>query len=110
MNYRLAKTQLKLTRDILQGKRMKTLTKEQQCDLLIQCGIAKLFNENSTYLLGELTGEQKHWFKTSVNANNNLISTIEKRMNTENIETYTLLYEALNDGITNLRKQLLTHL
>lgn len=86
---------------------MKILTKQQQCDLLIQCGIAKLFNENSTYLLGELTGDSKHWFKTALNANNNLINTVEKRLNSENLETYTLLYEALNDGIAKLRKDLL---
>ena len=29
-------------------------TKEEQCDLLIQCGIAKLFSENSTYLLNAI--------------------------------------------------------
>lgn len=87
---------------------MKKLTKEQQADLLIQVGVAKLFSDISTRLIGELKGEEKHWFKTSVNANDNLVKLIESRMNAENLETYDLLNEALNEGIVNLRKELLT--
>lgn len=89
---------------------MKKLTKEQQLDLLIQCGVAKLFNENSSYLFGELKGEDKHWFKVAFNANNTFVNLIENRLDRENLITYTMLYEALNDGISEMRKTILNDL
>jgi len=89
---------------------MKTLTKEHQLDLLIQCGVAKLFNENSSYLFGELKGEEKHWFKVAFHANNTLINLVENRLDVENLITYTMLYEALNNGISDMRKTILNDL
>lgn len=83
------------------------MTKEQQADLLIQCGIAKLFSDNSTHLLGELKNEQKHWFNISVNAMDNLLKSIESKLSSHNLETLNLLNEAMCDGVVNLKKELL---
>ena len=89
---------------------MKQLTEEQRLDLLIQCGIAKLFNDNCSYLFGELKGEQSHWFKVSVSANTNLIKSIESRMLEGNKETLECLLFDMNEGIAEMRKTILNDL
>lgn len=88
---------------------MKKLTKEQQADLLIQCGIAKLFSENSTYLLnGKYTDKQSYNLNQAVKYIDKFFKSVEKTQPSDSIETLELLTIALNDGIVNLRKELLT--
>ena len=84
-------------------------TKEEQCDLLIQCGIAKLFSENSTYLLNEKYSDKQSYNLTqAVKYIDKFFKTVEKKQPPESIETLELLTIALNDGISGMRKELLT--
>lgn len=84
--------------------------KELQANILISVGILKLFSENSTYLIGELSKEKKQWFNATVNSADNLLKEIEKDLAPEHQETLLVLTEALNDGIFNLKKDLLQNL
>ena len=50
------------------------MTKEQlQIESLILVAIAKLFNEQSTYLIGELKNQTKMNFNIAVSAANNFV-------------------------------------
>lgn len=80
--------------------------KELQTEKLLLLGVAKLYSEQSTFLLGELKQQVKMRFNIANNSIDAFINEIEKGLNEYDRETLALLTEALNDGMTNLRKQL----
>lgn len=83
---------------------------EKEIDILILIGIAKLFSEQSTFLINELNREKKQWFNNSVNAIDNFIRLIENDLNDHNKKTLLILTESLNDGIQDLRNVLINDL
>lgn len=83
---------------------------EKEIDILILIGIAKLFSEQSTRLIGELNQEKKQWFNNSVKAVDNFMRLIENDLNDHNKKTLLVLTESLNDGIQDLRNILINDL
>jgi hypothetical protein len=83
---------------------------EKEIDVLLLIGIAKLFSEQSTFLIGELSHEKKQWFNNSVKAVDNFMRLIENDLNDHNKKTLLILTESLNEGIQDLRKILLNDL
>lgn len=77
-----------------------------QVDHMILMGVAKLFSDQSTYLIGTFNREKKQSFNRAVKAVDDLVREIEKDLCDYNKETLLVLTESLNDGITDLRKQL----
>lgn len=85
--------------------------KELQANILITVALLKVFsNDYSTFLIGELHKEKKHWFNASVSASNNFIKEIEKGLSEHNVETLAILTESLTDGLINLKKDLLCNI
>lgn len=80
---------------------------EKEINILILIGISKLLSEQSTFLIKEFSREKKQWFNTSINAIDNFVNLIENDLNEYNKKTLLILTESLNDGIQNLRKELL---
>lgn len=80
---------------------------EKELNVLLLIGTAKLYSEQSTFLIGELNREKKHWFNTSVNAIDNFMRLVEKDLSPHNKKTLEILVESMNDGMQNLRKELL---
>lgn len=83
-------------------------TKEHQANVLINLAILKLFSDQSTFIIGELPREKKHWFNTTVRASDNFIKEVENGLSSHNVETLQILTDALNIGIAELKKDLLT--
>lgn len=85
--------------------------KEHQANVLITVALLKVFsNDYSTFLIGELEKEKKHWFNASVNASNNFIKEVEQGLSPHNVETLAILTESLTDGLINLKKDLLCNI
>lgn len=82
-------------------------TKEHQANVLINLAILKLFSDQSTFIIGELPREKKHWFNTTVRAADNFIKEVENGLSPHNAETLQILTDALNVGIADLKKDLL---
>lgn len=83
---------------------------EKQINILVLVAIAKLFNEQSTFLIGELEKDKKHWFNLSVNAADNFVKSIEKSLNDFDRETLEILTDSMHDGVSNLKKELISNL
>ena len=86
------------------------MIKEHQANVIINLAVLKLFSDQSTYLLGELHKEKKQWFTTTVNAADNFIKLVENGLSEHNKETLQILTDELNNGITNLKNDLLKHI
>ena len=85
-----------------------TKEKEHQANVLITVALLKVFSQDySTFLIGELHKEKKHWFNASVNASNNFIKEVEADLSEHNKGTLSILTESLTDGLINLKKDLL---
>ena len=80
--------------------------KERQLESLLLVGIGRLFNEQSTYLIGELKQQTKMDFNNSVNAVNTFVKGIERMLTKEDNEFLEVLTDAMNDGLFDLRKTL----
>ena len=87
---------------------MATPTKEHQANGLINLAVLKLFSDQSAYLIGELNKEKKHWFNTTVRAADNCIKEVETDLSEHNKKTLQILTDALNIGMSELKKDLLT--
>ena len=86
------------------------MIKEHQANVIINLAVLKLFSDQSTYLLGELNKEKKQWFTTTVNAADYFIKLVENGLSEHNKETLQILTDELNNGITNLKNDLLKHI
>lgn len=80
---------------------------EKEMNILILLGIAKLFSEQSTFLIGELRHENKQRFNTAVTAVDSFMKVVEGGLNEHNRGTLQILVDALNDGVGDLRKTLM---
>lgn len=79
---------------------------EKDHEILIFLCIAKLFSDTSTILIGELRHDKKQRFNQAVQSVDAFIKCIEADVNDYNKETLQILADSMNDGITNLRKEL----
>lgn len=79
----------------------------KQIDRVILVSVAKLFSDQSTFLIGDFNREKKQSFNRAVKAVDDLVRHIESDICDYNKETLLLLTESLNDGIQDLRKQLI---
>lgn len=79
----------------------------KQIDRVVLIGIAKLFSDQSTYLIGEFNREKKQSFNRAVKAVDDLVREIENDLCDYNKQTLLLLTESLNDGVTELRNNLI---
>lgn len=84
-----------------------TMTRETQYTVLILIAIGKLFSEQSTFLINELKQEKKQRFNLAVKSVDLFIKEIESGLCDHNAETLQILTDSLNDGISDLRKQLI---
>jgi len=83
------------------------MASEKQIDIIILIGIAKLLSDQSTYLIGEFSRDKKQSFNMAVRAVDSLVRDIEKDLCDHNKKTLLVLTESLNDGVHDLRKQLI---
>ena len=81
--------------------------KKLQLEKLLLLGIAKLYSEQSTYLIGELKQQVKMRFSIANNGIDAFISEVEKGLNEYDFETLSLLTDTLNDGMATLRNELM---
>lgn len=81
--------------------------KETKLNTLICVSLLKVFgNDYSTFLIGELKKDKKHWFNASVNASNNFIKEVESDLSEDSKNTLELLTEEITNGLVNLKKDL----
>ena len=73
---------------------------------IILVAIGKLYNEQSTYLIGELKQQAKMNFNISVNAINTFVTEIEGKLDPHSKKTLELIVDAMHDGISNLKKDI----
>jgi hypothetical protein len=83
------------------------MTRENQYNVLILIAIGKLFSDQSTFLINELRHEKKQKFNLAVKSIDMFIKEIETGLGDFNKETLQILTDSLNDGISDLRKQLI---
>jgi len=88
----------------------KSKSKEHQANLLIALGTIKLFSEQSTFLIGELSKEKAHWFNISVKAADNFLKEVEKDLDDHNKETLEVMVVELNNGMIGFKNDLLKHI
>lgn len=86
------------------------MSKEHQANVLINLAVLKLFSDQSTFIIGELPREKKHWFNTTVRAADNFIKEVESGLSDHNKETLQILTDSLNNGIADLKNDLLKHI
>ena len=82
--------------------------KERQLESLLLVGIGRLFNEQSTYLIGELKHQTKMDFNIAVNAINTFVKGIENRLNDADKEFLEELTDCMHNGLADLRKDILS--
>lgn len=73
---------------------------------VILIGIAKLFSDQSAYIIGELKQQEKMRFNIAVNAVDSFINEIEGKLSDNAKTTLEIITDSLNDGLTNFRKEL----
>lgn len=73
---------------------------------VILIGIAKLFSDQSAYIIGELKQQEKMRFNIAVNAVDSFINEIDGKLSDNAKNTLEIISDALNDGLTNFRKEL----
>lgn len=74
---------------------------------VILVALAKLFSEQSTYIQGELKQQTKMRFSIAVNAVDSFINQIETNLSDFDKQTLEIITDALHEGMTGLRKDLL---
>lgn len=80
--------------------------KKLQIESLILVAIAKNFNEQGTYLIGELKAQTKFNFNVAMNATHNFVKGIEKGLLPEEAKFLEDLVGVMNDALYEMRKDL----
>lgn len=73
---------------------------------VILVALAKLFSEQSTYVIGELKQQTKMRFGIAVNAVDSFVNQIEGNLSEYDKMTLELITDALHEGMAGLRKDL----
>jgi hypothetical protein len=77
-----------------------------QIESLILVAIAKHFNSQGTYLIGELKAQTKFNFNVAMNATNNFVKGIEVNLNPDEVKFLDDLIGAMDDAMSEMRKEL----
>lgn len=80
--------------------------KKLQIESLILVALAKNFNEQGTYLIGELKAQTKFNFNVAMNATNNFVKGIEKGLLPDEAKFLEDLVSVMNDALYQMRLDL----
>lgn len=80
--------------------------KKLQIESLILVALAKNFNEQGTYLIGELKAQTKFNFNVAMNATNNFVKGIEKGLLPDEAKFLEDLVGVMNDALYQMRLDL----
>lgn len=80
--------------------------KKLQIESLILVALAKNFNEQGTYLIGELKAQTKFNFNVAMNATNNFVKGIEKGLLEDESKFLEDLVGVMNDALYQMRLDL----
>lgn len=78
---------------------------EWRMNMIMLLASAKLMSDQSTYLQGELHRDLKHEYNVMVNSTDRFIKTVERLLG-ENNHTLQEITDALNNKMTDLRKEI----
>lgn len=81
-------------------------TKKLQIESLILVALAKNFNSQGTYLIGELKQQTKQNFNIAMNATHNFVAGIEKNLQPEEVKFLEELVGTMDDALADMRKEL----
>lgn len=81
-------------------------TKKLQIESLILVALAKNFNSQGTYLIGELKQQTKQNFNIAMNATHNFVAGIEKNLQPEEVKFLEDLVGTMDDALSDMRKEL----
>ncbi len=77
-----------------------------QIESLILVALAKNFNSQGTYLIGELKQQTKMNFNIAMNATNNFVNSIESRLDENEVKFLNELIGVMDDALCEMRKDL----
>ena len=77
-----------------------------QIESLILVAIAKHFNSQGTYLIGELKAQTKFNFNVAMSATNNFVKSIENNLQPDEVKFLEDLIGAMDDAMSEMRKEL----
>jgi len=80
--------------------------KKLQIESLILVALAKNFNSQGTYLIGELKQQTKQNFNIAMNATHNFVAGIEKNLQPEEVKFLEELVGTMDDALADMRKEL----
>ena len=80
--------------------------KKLQIESLILVALAKNFNKQGTYLIGELKAQTKFNFNVAMNATNNFVKGIEKGLLEDESKFLEDLVGVMNDALYQMRLDL----
>lgn len=76
---------------------------------VILVALAKLFSEQSVFVIGELKQQTKMRFNIAVSAVDSFIKQVEGNLSDEDKQTLIEITDALHDGMSKLRNELTTN-
>ena len=83
------------------------MTKQEfENNKLIVVAVAKLFSDQSTYLLNEMKHRAKYDFNLAINAADRFTQGIEAALSIEDKERLQVITDAFNNGLTEMRAEL----
>ena len=77
-----------------------------QIESLILVAIAKHFNSQGSYLIGELKAQTKFNFNVAMSATNNFVKAIENNLQPDEVKFLEDLIGAMDDAMSEMRKEL----
>lgn len=80
--------------------------KKLQIESLILVALAKNFNSQGTYLIGELKQQTKMNFNVAMSATNNFVAGIEKGLKEDERQFLNDLVGVMDDALYEMRKDL----
>lgn len=80
--------------------------KKLQIESLILVALAKHFNSQGTYLIGELKQQTKQNFNIAMNATHNFVAGIEKNLKPEEVKFLEDLVGTMDDALADMRNEL----
>lgn len=77
-----------------------------QIESLILVAIAKNFNSQGTYLIGELKAQTKFNFNVAMSSTNNFVKSIEDRLKPDEVKFLDELVGVMDNALFEMRKEL----
>ncbi len=79
-----------------------------QIESLILVALAKHFNSQGTYLIGELKAQTKFNFNVAMSATNNFVKSIEDKLQPDEVKFLEDLVGVMDNALFEMRKELQT--